>query len=217
MALVPQDHLRQLEVYSFGNAANHFNNPGRLDKGTVTHESIAARSAPTYASMANIGDYVAQIGVLHFALNPRISNRFMGRVFTSPYSGHLLNEHYLHEMFPLGEDGKCLESNPFMDLSIDLIDASDLENREDMTHSVQDGSKAKPGLSPGHPNAGAGQAFESAAAAKPVTEVSVIGDLDLKDGDPQEKTWKVKNLSRLWLYRNGSVPPDVEPRRAETF
>jgi len=64
-------------------------------------------------------------------------------------------------------------------------------------------------------------------------EVTFIGDVDspvssrsmessfVLDGGAQrdgaaERRLKVKNLSRLWLYRNGGVPPDEPVRRSAT-
>jgi hypothetical protein len=217
---VPQEHLSRLEVYTFGNAANHFNNPSR-SLGAQIRESFLARTSPSNASMAighiehyaNIGDYVSQIGVLNFGLNPEIHNRFMGRLFRSPYSGHLLNEHYLHEMFPLDEKNtKCLDTNPFMEMTIDIVERGDTSKRYGTAESVQSGHA------------------EISAGTSAKVEVAFIGEADTPFGPVEvetttitspngsgQKTYRVKNLSRLWLYRNGGSPPDDAMRKSGTF
>jgi hypothetical protein len=120
---VPQDNLLRLEVYTFGCAANHFNNPTRVSTASSLVNGLPNFQAKTplravghIEHYANTGDYVSQIGVLNYI---SLENRFMGRVFISPGSGHLLNQHYLHDMFALGPDGKCLDTNAFMEMPID--------------------------------------------------------------------------------------------------
>jgi len=210
LAEVPQDRLSQLEIYTFGNAANHFNNPNRSANSALISTPSAPASSHTAIGhiehYANVGDYVSQIGVLYFTSDAKLKNRFMGRLFKSPYSGHLLNEHYLHEMFPLDKSGtRCLDTNDFMEMKIDMVNAGISSTRFRTDQSVQDAQN-------GH-----GEIIE---------EVDFIGDVDSPVGPVQvlaESThttamdWKVKNLSRLWLYRNGGTPPDETVQRANTL
>lgn len=265
---LPQDLLAKLEVYTFGCAANHFNNPHRHElsqKAEQKHLSIATtttttvtkepmtdspvdlRSAapsrtatdpaepsasggerpPTPSSIgdtdgrqtsystadraighiehyAHTTDFVALWGVLHFVTNARASPempRFIGRVFarTSSRGGHQFCQHYLDGMFPLARDGDgaftgCADRNDFMDSIVaegrEGADRSDVrENFETSWELIQlagrQGSRVK-------------------------TEVAVHGSfhegkLD-RDGDGKIR---VKDLSRLWLYRNGASPPGV--------
>ncbi|OQE14730.1 hypothetical protein PENSTE_c033G02450 [Penicillium steckii] len=113
---LPQDLLRKLEVYTFGNAANHFNNPRQSSKCDPIVRSI--RHIEHYA---NSQDAVSYLGVLHFTDVP---NRYLGRLFIRPGSGHMMNQHYLDTMFTLGSDHRVLDSNEFMDMEVDMKSAS---------------------------------------------------------------------------------------------
>ncbi|KAJ5764797.1 hypothetical protein N7520_004356 [Penicillium odoratum] len=118
---LPQDILRQLEVYTFANAANHFNNPRRtwqikpdgLDSNISSQYDCSIGHIEHYA---NIADMISCIGVLNFVTIP---NRYMGRLFIRSGSGHMLDQHYLDTMFTMGPDHKVLENNPFMDMEVE--------------------------------------------------------------------------------------------------
>ncbi|KAH9890798.1 hypothetical protein F4778DRAFT_367846 [Xylariomycetidae sp. FL2044] len=273
---LPQDLLAKLEIYTFGNAANHFNNPHRhvdsqeaerqhckmrsrtqaaiteaqmtdspvemktptsknsQSNGTVssfgdsrvppnlTSSSNGAITPPertftTPASDRIIGhvehyahttDFVALWGVLHFVNSERASPelpRFIGRVFsrTSTRGGHQFCQHYLDGMFPLVQDaaGKytgCVDSSDFMNSVVEVAKkGSEAENaREGFENSW----------------AMIESAGDEITGFK--TEVPVHGSFH---GDKMEEVRdgkvRVKDLSRLWLYRNGGSPPDV-PRGA---
>src|ERR1700753_3246834 len=82
-----------------------------------------------------LGDFVAQFGVLNFT---RISNRFMGRVFKTPRSGHLLNMHYLSEIFPLETTNgvtRAKDISPFMEMEL-TSEAEATEEREDLITAI---------------------------------------------------------------------------------
>ncbi|KAJ5006109.1 hypothetical protein K4K48_004932 [Colletotrichum sp. SAR 10_66] len=118
--------LKKLEIYTFGNAANHFNNP-KIDEGEYVVGHIE--------HYANDGDFVAEWGVTHFksliseqtkeaknhskkshrhkrqshetaiasilGVTPR-QNNFNGLLFKNKGKwGHLLNQHYLDRILPL--------------------------------------------------------------------------------------------------------------------
>lgn len=210
-SLVPRDHIKKLEVYTFGNAANHFNNPSMVDSTSPDGDGASARAVAKAIGhiehYANIGDFVSQIGVLNYATNPGLQNRFMGRLFVSPHSGHLLNQHYLHNMFPLGPDKQCLDTNPFMETEVRVESvAGDVSRREGPGELVPQGNDAD------------------------ADDVTFIGDVNspISPQSPSSsfpsdmlrsgvaRKLKVKHLSRLWLYRNGRVPPDDFIRRAST-
>lgn len=190
-AEVSRHALHRLEVYSFGNAANHFNNPDyhstnvAPEEGEVVpdkaHRDKVIRHIEHYA---NAGDFVAQFGVLNYT---RINNRFMGRLFLSPHSGHLLNQHYLHQMFPLGSHQKTLENNPFMDMEVRL-NRHDVEGREDLAGSLVE--------------AGEG---ECTFVGDVNTNISPVVLFEEKE---RPRRLRVKDFSRLWLYRNGGSPPE---------
>ncbi|KAK8162964.1 hypothetical protein BKA80DRAFT_274150 [Phyllosticta citrichinensis] len=125
LAELPDNILRKVEVYSLGCAANHFNNPHRhlsTNKQEGQPPTANEKAIRYIEHYANDGDMVAQWGVLYFT---RVPNRFMGRLFERQGTGHLLNQHYLNYMFPLGPDGRVLENNNFMDEPV-VFDAEEL-------------------------------------------------------------------------------------------
>lgn len=215
--LVPQDNLKRLEVYTFGNAANHFNNPSR-ETTNIAHPLEGPRLPKKEAGTnvighiehyANIGDFVAQIGVLHYSQQ---KNRFMGRIFVSPNSGHLLNQHYLRQMFALDKNGRCMDTNEFMELPVEKNASNDApaeepDEREDLSESMI---------------VGGGEVTFIGDIDSPIAPVSLsrasisLAAVEGSDLSEIPGTMKVKNLSRLWLYRNGGTPPDEIVRRSAT-
>lgn len=191
-----------MEVYTFGNAANHFNNPDLFDPASQYGRKQLAdaekreEADPTskvrtkvlghIEHYANAGDFVSQFGVLNYT---RINNRFMGRLFLSPGSGHLLNQHYLYKMFALTPDRKaCADTNPFMEMEVRL-NKHDISGREDLEKSMEDRAAGDVVAFVGDVN----------APVKPVTL--------LRSGEGARRL-QVKDFSRLWLYRNGESPED---------
>lgn len=203
LAEVPQDLMQQLEVYTFGNAASHFSNPHRrlalLDaapptKGFRSPNSKAIRHVEHYA---NSGDFVARWGVLHFTSylpQERSADRFMGRVFERPGGGHQFCQHYLDNMFPLDSRPGvgAAETNAFMEMEIKVGGNDEVQNaREALEVCVSN-------------------------AELVVDEVAVVRDLSspvtplvatFAESEVEEKrTLRVRDLSRLWAYRNGQSP-----------
>lgn len=182
---MPQDILEQLEVYTFGNAANHFNNPRRTwrlgpDECSNGHRR-ANRSVGYIEHYANAADPVTWLGVLRFA---NIPNRYMGRLFVRPGSGHLLNQHYLDNMFALGPDMRVLESNPFMDMEVETKTDSAQER-------IVSGSE--------EPDEGR----EETLLPIPIMENR---STQAYEPDDNREALRVKHFSRLWQYRNGGSP-----------
>ncbi|KAI1472077.1 uncharacterized protein F4812DRAFT_467905 [Daldinia caldariorum] len=245
---VPQDLLAKLEVYTFGNAANHFNNPHRHqssqeaqvkhphilndmfqrfphftgdiektgiktgfenplshpalsnDQGSSELESHGAaldRAIGHIEHYAHTGDFVALWGVLHFITNTRASAeipRFVGRLFAHHATGHLLSQHYLNDMFPLaknafGEFTGCAESNEFMDSIISLPGQGEGDN---IIQAIREGL--------GHSFAALDH------IALPKSDVSVQGRLIEREISILNGPVRVRDLSRLWQYRNGQTP-----------
>ncbi|KAL2869263.1 uncharacterized protein BJX67DRAFT_22856 [Aspergillus lucknowensis] len=155
---IPQGLLRKLEIFTFGNAANHFNNPYRAlpsRKVDCEHSDLQdTRKKENDNTIlhiehyANSKEFVSVWGVLNFTSMP---NRYMGRVFVRPGTGHIFNQHYMDTMFTLGPDRRVLDYNAFMDMEIDV--------------PVPNGASS----------------------------------------DPNRRV-RVRDLSRLWLYRNGGSP-----------
>ncbi|KAJ5114296.1 hypothetical protein NUU61_000055 [Penicillium alfredii] len=177
---LPRDLLRSLEVYTFAAAANHFNNPWtscpKPSESPTTDPSGAMSNTIRHIEhYANDGDFVARWGLLHFIDVP---NRYMGQVFIRSDSGHMMNQHYLDNMFTLGPDQKVLDSNPFMETTI--------ATQPNKTMREQDGAQGK------------------RADGKPSTS----GVLGRQSPEPNgsSQTLRIKNVSRLWQYRNGGSP-----------
>ncbi|KAK9424865.1 hypothetical protein SUNI508_13387 [Seiridium unicorne] len=263
---LPQDLLAKLEVYTFGCAANHFNNPHRhvesqkaeqknpnsltltnttMTQSGLTHSPVEMRTPSlSKQSTSNTGkssrsgqepptppnaeaegsqtqkfstgpsndrvighiehyahttDFVALWGVLHFVTSEMASPllpRFMGRVFsrTSSRGGHQFCQHYLEGMFPLEEDatGKlvgCKNTNDFMESSVEQAKAG--TELEDIREGIQNNMAMIAGRHDSSVN----------------PEVAVHGSFN--DGKLIDGDVKVKDLSRLWLYRNGKSPPEL--------
>jgi hypothetical protein len=199
-------------VYTFGNAANHFNNPhsagtptSRYPYAKETH-NISSKAIGYIEHYANTGDFVSQIGVLHYA---GTRNRYMGRLFVSPYSGHLLNQHYLHQMFPLGPDKKCLNSNEFMEMEVDMSTSDDAGEREGPSESITSSSGVR-----------GGEVTVVGDINSPISPLHLSSPLNVFSPATQigerGRPLKVKDFSRLWLYRNGGTPPSDSVRRVFT-
>jgi hypothetical protein len=115
--------MSKLEIYTFGNAARRFNNPlahqssskASVDQGIV---AAGARVIKHIEHYANSEDFVANIGVLNFtspAAQPfSDGNAFFGPVFIRQGSGHLLNIHYLDNMFRMVDGRVDEQGNAFM-------------------------------------------------------------------------------------------------------
>lgn len=247
---IPQDLLAKLEVYTFGSAANHFNNPHRhvfsqslacvkpleamqtfvsetcyetpvaspvevtkeakivprLSRhsssmtSTITASAAKDRAIGHIEHYAHNTDFVAIWGILHFATN-RMSSpqlpRFLGRLFnrSNGRGGHLLTQHYLDGMFPLKRDPKtgeftgADEENEFMEEVIKFgVEGTAMENAREAFEISYGGTEG----------------FGSGEVTTPVEVYDKIGSRKKHKRDV-----KVKELSRLWMYRNGRSPPDA--------
>ncbi|CAI7631010.1 unnamed protein product [Penicillium glandicola] len=188
---LPHDLLRHLEVYTFGNAANHFNNPRwtklaspqRISRPDIVHEF--GQSIGHIEHYANAGDIVALGGVLHFVDVP---NRYMGRLFVRPNSGHLFNMHYLGNMFALGPDMKVLDSNPFMDMEVEPWATAGINGYDGPPHRVRY-----------QPTIARDEAFLPTALSLQRSQTNGV-----------DRVLRVKDFSRLWQYRNGGCPKEIE-------
>ncbi|KAH6990468.1 hypothetical protein BKA56DRAFT_610073 [Ilyonectria sp. MPI-CAGE-AT-0026] len=253
---LPQDLLAKLEVYTFGNAANHFNNPHRHITSQIlshkpwtamntvmtetTHESPAGspqdtkqgikvhipptlEKAPSFSSSRSVSaakdraighiehyahntDFVAMWGVLHFATNRMGSRelpRFLGRLFAraNGRGGHQLNQHYLDGMFPLKFNEKTR-----------MYDGAD-DNNEFMNEVIKIGEE-------GDAMANAREAFEISWAGTHgfgSGEISTPVEVHGLSKKKLAGEVKVKDLSRLWCYRNGRSPKEGGIMRTSTL
>jgi hypothetical protein len=125
LADLSTDVMAKLEIFTFGNAARHFNNPLLAHPPNNPDQSKGGRGERVIKHIehyANSEDLVANIGVLKFT-SPEAQpyadgNAFAGQVFKREGTGHLLNMHYLDTMFRM-VDGRVDESgNEFMNSPI---------------------------------------------------------------------------------------------------
>ncbi|KAF1975232.1 hypothetical protein BU23DRAFT_503818, partial [Bimuria novae-zelandiae CBS 107.79] len=196
---LPHDTVNKLEIYSFGSAANHFNNPLRHSQfrssaatngdtqiaTSTTRNHYAVRHIEHYAAA---GEFVARWGVLHFAPLP---SRYAGRVFIRPGTGHLLNQHYLNSIFPLDQNMRVREHNSFMDMNVRFTSDGAMERvREGYVEMLLGGEEAMDGAIVKD----RGNGVSDLARSWPVAARRV--------------TPRVRDCSRLWLYRNGGSPED---------
>ncbi|KUJ10903.1 uncharacterized protein LY89DRAFT_626491 [Mollisia scopiformis] len=252
---VPQDLLAKLEVYTFGNAANHFNNPhlhllsqhmalkepsrmsltrtvtsvhyhdtappsttitdsGIRSPGLNTtprsskQESTSGKTIRYIEHYAHTSDFVARWGVLHFTCNFSLSPsapRFMGRVFERQGEGHQLNMHYLDSMFPLqpcsfpsggigdsGFTGAMEEGNEFMESIMSLgIDGDEKRDEREGWEMSYLGTHGEP--------------LSEAESEVLVRDMSPVSPGTMRKFKKKVE-FKVKDLSRLWLYVNGKSP-----------
>ncbi|KAK8151520.1 hypothetical protein IWX90DRAFT_393868, partial [Phyllosticta citrichinensis] len=104
---LPSKSLGKLEIFTFGCAASHFNNPLShsyltiLLQNSSLNPTLSSRSrhvVPIIEHYANENDPFARWGVLNSTRNCP-GQRFAGQVFINKdASGHLFNQHYLDAM-----------------------------------------------------------------------------------------------------------------------
>ncbi|KAK4664898.1 uncharacterized protein QC763_508620 [Podospora pseudopauciseta] len=263
---LPQDILSKLEVYTFGNAANHFNNPHRhvrsqraalrnplaaktdstLEENDGTITNVTDDTAPNANAKANLTpeqqeekipsltslasstcsarpsqlsdraighiehyahttDFVALWGVLHFTtstLDSPTMPRFIGRVFarSSPRGGHQFVQHYLDGMFPLQRDanGKLLR-----DSDGKLVGCVEEGDNEFMESEVIIGNDE-------------GADIEGDLEGEQVQIHSVSPTILRKRATFRREgvvKMRVRELSRLWQYRDGGSPEERKEKR----
>jgi len=195
---IPRDLLAKLEVYTFGAAANHMSSSTKhtmdqpleqlLERDGVPRSGISAVNPRLIGHIEHYAfstDPISLTGVLFFSRNilqiyP--APNYVGRVFKSNTwrGGHQFIQHYLDEMFPLARDNR----GHFIGC------AETNEFMESMVDFVERRSD---------------QVEESVTPSVPseATITNTGGNLDsgIENGN------RVKDHSRLWLYRNGLCPP----------
>ncbi|KAL2133537.1 hypothetical protein VTI74DRAFT_8759 [Chaetomium olivicolor] len=192
---------------------------------TTPHPShLSGRAIGHIEHYAHTTDFVALWGVLHFATTPVESTvipRFIGRVFarTSPRGGHQMVQHYLDGMFPLRRDpqtgelvrtedgvpwGVDEETNEFMESVVVVGGGGDVTGREGCGED-EDGEEEEEGV--------------EVHGVSPVVsrQGSLVGTIngyirkEVKGKMEEGVKMKVKELSRLWQYRNGKSPEEAPP------
>lgn len=153
------NHAYIFQVYTFGNAASHFNNPLRKlsNKNSLDARDaedgmfIASQNTSPRKKRSQVGtmlperviahiehycnsqDMVTRWGAL-FSAKQILQSRFCGHIFiNNGQSGHMLNQHYLSKMFPVPKksDAKLVNgvSTPVSD-SGTLVNGNDEEDQQ---------------------------------------------------------------------------------------
>jgi hypothetical protein len=208
----------------------------RRETSAAAPSAVSDRAIGHIEHYAHTTDFVALWGVLHFAFaRPGAVTvpRFIGRVFAKSGTGggHQMVQHYLDGMFPLarGEKGEligCLdeETKYFGD------DGSGKRRNEFMESEVVVGEPEE-----GRGAAAAAAAREATGASWTGNGSSSTAGVEVHGSSPVDATgrfrsrggvgvlppvrragstgvkMKVKDLSRLWLYRNGKSPSETPP------
>ncbi|KAK4042982.1 hypothetical protein C8A01DRAFT_13427 [Parachaetomium inaequale] len=195
--------------------------PPLSSSSTSPHPSqLSDRAIGHIEHYAHTTDFVALWGVLHFATSSPSSQfipRFIGRVFarTSLRGGHQMVQHYLDGMFPLARDpatGELLrdrengvplgaeeEGNEFMESEVLVGGGGDGTGREGSGEQEDEDD---------------GEEEVEVHGVSPVLErKGSLLSLSLKEGRKRREgvKVKVKELSRLWQYRNGRSPEETPP------
>ncbi len=176
-------------------------NPAQVSDRTIGH----------IEHYAHVTDFVALWGVLHFSSARRLSPsipRFMGRVFarTSHRGGHQFCQHYLDDMFPLECHPKTGEFIGCKETGNDFMESDILVGREgDESANVREAYKDRwmAALD------GTGNGIDRENLDD--LEVKIHGGSPILSRSGTQRTVKVKDLSRLWQYRNGKSPDDRPP------
>ena len=223
--------LDEQEIYTFGSAASHFNNPLLsfpigFDDHQASSESVRGmRCIPYIEHYCNEYDMVSRWGALH-NVTQVLDNRYSGTVFVRiGATGHLFNQHYLAIMFPLpstspssalpssGEqqtNGAKQGPKAFYDKSV-KVDVKLALAREDtamknMGLRRRESANSVFELWDGESlSADAPLNGDIPGGRKEAVGVKILRDNVAEEGkDTKRKT--VKQLSRLWRYEGGESP-----------
>jgi hypothetical protein len=185
---------------------------------TSTHPSHLSDRAIAYIEhYAHTTDFVALWGVLHFATSSpssRFIPRFIGRVFarTSLRGGHQMVQHYLDGMFPLKRDAVTgeLVRDPKTGVPVGVDEVSEFMESEVLVGGGGDGT-GRDGREEGEDEEVEVEMF----GESPVLErKGGLGLVKGRRGGGRRREGvkvKVKELSRLWQYRNGRSPEEAPP------
>ena len=137
----------------------------------------------------NEHDFVARFGALHFTRD-KSSTRFAGKVFQHMgQGGHLLNQHYIDVMF-------SSEDSAFLNQVVDV---------EEEEATVSKNGEARVTEVPSGPAHGETEVIQLGALGVATGAVTAGDAAPIAE---RRRGQTVKELSRLWRYRNGASPHD---------
>jgi len=193
------------EIYTFGSAASHFNNP-HLALPALTSQGCI----PYIEHYCNEYDMVSRWGALH-STTKVLNNRYSGSIFVRlGATGHMFNQHYLSVMFPpsprsweAGANGfRKLNgtASSFLDKVVDVDEGLALKREDTAVGILRWDSMFE---------VGKGGRLEVDGGKKGVVDGEMPVEDGLLDGMCREAEGRsVRELSRLWLYLGGRSPKD---------
>ncbi|KAG5302032.1 hypothetical protein I7I48_02231 [Histoplasma ohiense] len=226
------ENMAKLEVYTFGSAASHFNNPMRAIQTVTT--PISTSPLPQNRSSKGVirhiehyvngEDIVPQWGVLY---NVRLTKtRYSGKVFIRKgATGHMFNQHYLNNMFPLDTTPQLRHGsnrpdapNDFLDQAV-RVDERTCRDREAFYYAAAAASAVESPVccessAPVSRNGGGSEVSDGVMSVSNGSGICV--DEPDEDDEGGVKRYRdgmtVRELSRLWKYLGGA-DPDMDGRQ----
>ncbi|KAK5073293.1 hypothetical protein LTR70_010321 [Exophiala xenobiotica] len=172
--------LKKVEVYTFGSAANHFNSPEDT-KGNRTVKHIE--------HYANLGDWVSLFGILHFRPLPKPGKN----PYSSKQARKEMENRYVGRLFVRKGSGHQMNGN-YLDYYFPMS-----TDDKDRLVAVKDDND-----------------FMSSELNEQILAdcdiASKVSEKDVWDCSPRgqhcEDARQIKDVSRLWRYRNGMSPEE---------
>ncbi|KAI9833185.1 MAG: hypothetical protein M1819_003808 [Sarea resinae] len=220
LADLASDVVSKFEIYTFGSAASHFNDPLRSPSGG-TFLSSPRRASSTRKQVllrphriirhiehyCNEWDPVTRWGVFdNIWLPSRIANRYCGAVFVRRgATGHLLTQHYLDFMFPLDPERR----HRFLDQVVE-VDTHTVARREEAAAELAAIGTLTSQKDLSSSSAAGVEEVEVFARARVGETVGVVADPADPEGAAVEgRARTVRQLSRLWRYMDGRRPAEA--------
>ncbi|KAH7417451.1 hypothetical protein BKA64DRAFT_657977 [Cadophora sp. MPI-SDFR-AT-0126] len=197
---LPHQLFSKLEIYTFGSTATHFNNPYRDAPSGASHATTRTRVLGHIEHYVLSQDIASAMDPFRSGLSTERTDsmatssattnpNFAGQIFAIEGSGCLFNGDYMNTIFPSSKPGQLHEASAVME-TIAVIQKN--PQRESPQLADPDSDLESESIFSGSAKP-KGRSLDTRSIA--------VGML------------KVKDLSRLWQYRDGRSPP---PRGGES-
>ncbi|MCJ1231582.1 hypothetical protein MMC12_008260 [Toensbergia leucococca] len=216
-ANLPPSIISKLEIYTFGSAACHFNNP------LLTLPPNPTPCIPHIEHYCNEHDLIPRWGLL-YNIRSILNNRYSGSVFVRlGASGHLFCQHYMDPIFPLPPP---ITSNPndhstqqtsttsttpsFLDQTVDVDEKTAAERQSTafarMGLMRQEESSSKIMFGDGMAVPVGLLQMDGGIGDEERERVCFVESLGRGGGAVGARGKTVRQLSRLWRYLGGRSP-----------
>ncbi|KKY29644.1 hypothetical protein UCDDA912_g10440 [Diaporthe ampelina] len=215
-----QEAMRRLEIYTFGNAANHFNDPRTLQDEESAPSCFDKRAVGHIEHYANSNDFVARWGVIHFKKKTAAQSEreFAANAGAAVYSKGTDHAHFIQPYTEIRQNDSVEQKWNSYHGDLFERDGSGHQLNQHYLDNMFPLDKAMKGVEVTEDGGPLACTFMD-------TEVDVINDpreMDkirgkrrgyknqwLEDGlNGVVSKHKVYQLSRLWSYTNGRRPED---------